>query len=713
MVVDSSRSAAWVSWYSNQFSRPGILSGLSNKPLSFFDGVPKAYVSNEPRLVSAVATHEGTCFIMVPTKDANVKLMHQPFVFSETPEGELSVFGICGPRSSSPFKKINTRLAVLPLSPPTVTTRGGVVHKIPSLDQFLGVEDADDFANLNGGPDETDVSELGRIPCSWWFHSRVFIALDGVAGGRAADLGYQLAQTLVEAASELEGEHSLEESGYHTLIFLWAVEKGFATPSTLGDIPDSDDLDDKCQSIQRKLLRGGPTDGGTGEPSSDGAGGSYRDNSGGAGGTAGGAGGTVVTEERQLNQRLIQNLTSMTEATLESTRREEKRKSMKANLAPDDEEMFTLLCAKDWQDDDPKISDFMEKVLSDKNVQRALGLFRNATIKWKGVISAKGLTKFLASGYSALDVDESPGGLSIFMCHPLKKRNNRTDKEIQSEIKSIFGDGKLSEEMVKHFAKDDFFLPHSLYELENMINLQIDLTELVTIRHGIASEGYRYGLDLLSDNWEAFLKMTDDDPLFPIKFAYLLDKAFQIFVTDLKEYCGRSHPIRDARRQLRDSMRNGIDSALRGFRYGAVPNLFLPAVLSSPSKLNISSNTEDDRKVGATPAERPSSPTSAAQQAWWAENPSPVKEWCLPTGRTYGSYFNASKPKLKANSSGWLKFAHHKTGVKRPLCMRYQCVGKCRVNCSLAHVKPADIEKKQRDDVTVRLQAIYSGEEAS
>ena len=345
-------------------------------------------------------------------------------------------------------------------------------------------------------------------------------------------------------------------------------------------------------------------------------------------------------------------------------------------------------------------------------MQRNLGLFRNATLKWKGVISPKGLTKFMATGYAALDIDESPGGLTIFMCHPLKKRNNRTEKEIQSDIKSLFGDGKLSDEMVKYFAKDDFFLPFTLYELENMIELQIDLVELLTCRHGIASEGYRYGLELLTDNWDAFLKMSGEDPLFPVKFAYLLDKAFQIFVADLKEYCGRPRPISDAKRRLRDSMKIGIDSALGGFRYGAVPNLFLPSVLSSPSKASYESSAEEEKKVEATPGGRPSSPTSVAQ-AWWAENPNPVKEWCLPAGRTYGSFFDSSNPKLKENTSGWPRLTHHKSGVKRPLCLRYQCTGKCRAKCSLAHVRPKDFDKKQHDAITVRLQAIYTGEKSS
>ena len=40
----------------------------------------------------------------------------------------------------------------------------------------------------------------------------------------------------------------------------------------------------------------------------------------------------------------------------------------------------------------------------------------------------------------------------------------RSTKEIQSAIRSMFGEDKLSDEMVKCFAADDFFLPKQIAE---------------------------------------------------------------------------------------------------------------------------------------------------------------------------------------------------------------------------------------------------------
>ena len=693
MAEEGSRttpSVPWVVWYANQTSLPGPFSTLEGKALSYFDDVPNSYLSDTSRFVTEVATREGMNFIIVPASGSNVKILHQCFAFSDAPGGEMSVFGIWGARSASPFKKINVRAAVAPMIVPKAT-RGGKVPHIPSLEHFLTANDAEEFAALEGDETDTSAAILQKDPCSFWIHPFLYRHIKGSAGDRAAELGMKVIHYLRLVEAEDSDQSGSAAEGYFALVFLWAVEKGFTSPVSLGDLPDNSALDEKCHEILRKLLpREDPDDG------------TRASDSRGAGGTGGGTGGTTTED---LNQSLMLNLTALTKQSLEVTERAEKKKSMKSLLSPEAEELFTLLCARNWRDEKPKTSPFIDKLLADKNMTKALGIIRGATADWTGAVSEKGMVKFLSTGYTAPDIDDRPGGFTIFMFRPLSHRRTRSEKESQSDIRSMFGDGKLSDEMVKYFAKDDFFLPSNLYELQDMLKTCIDGLELLTCRRGIASDGYRYGLEILESNWRTLLNWLGHDKLFPVKFAYLLDKTFQNFVSDLGRFSGRTRPIREARRSdLSGSMQRGIDVALGGFKYGALPNLVLPSALTSTETQRKSEGDEDGKPaaIGAT------DPTASGNPAWWVTNPNPVKEWGLPKGRQYPNFFNPRDEKLKDNTSGWPSFPHHKLKSSRSLCVKYQCTGKCRAGCQLAHVKPSQIDRKLHDEITVKFQAIYS-----
>lgn len=373
-------------------------------------------------------------------------------------------------------------------------------------------------------------------------------------------------------------------------------------------------------------------------------------------------------------------------------------------FAPEDEMLFTLLCATGWHDEKPRVPKFMVRLLADKNMTRALNIVESATKKWKGIVSEKGIAKFLASGYIAKDIDDRPGGFTIFMFRPRSYRKARSEKETQSSIRSVFGDGKLSDEMVKYFAKDDFFIPKNLYELEDMVRTCIQALDLFTNPRSIASDGYRYGLKLLTSKSTQMLKLFDLDRLFPTKFAYVLDKAFQNFASHLSEWANYRNPIAEARREgeARNMMKTGIDKALGAYDHGAAPNLVLPAALAGEQQ-----KYADDEDPTPVDDRKPPGNPQSGDPPWWTTNPSPVKEWCLPVGKSYKDFFNPSDAKQKANTAGWPSFPHHSEPKRRALCVRYQSTGKCRPLCRLAHVKPSSIEKPKHDDITSRLTEIY------
>ena len=323
-------------------------------------------------------------------------------------------------------------------------------------------------------------------------------------------------------------------------------------------------------------------------------------------------------------------------------------------------------------------------------------MVRARTGDWPGSVSESELRKFLASGYRAFSIGEKPGGFTIFMCRPLKHKKSRSEAEEKEEIRAMFGDGKVSDTMLKELTKNDFFIPNDIDDLEQMTATACDLLDLFTGRDSIASDGYRHGMNIIERNKADLYDWQKSDHLLPAKFAYLLDRAFQLFVRGLERYADAPRPILSAARTLRGSMHTNIEQAVGGFRMGSYPTLSLPTCMMAerPKKPPASSPPPKPGKVD----DESSSP------GWWSVNPSSVQEWALPEGKRYGDFFRIGTDNLK----DWPQFTHHRTGRSRPMCVKYQVLGKCRASCINAHVKPTTINRKNHDAVTARLQKIYS-----
>ena len=96
-------------------------------------------------------------------------------------------------------------------------------------------------------------------------------------------------------------------------------------------------------------------------------------------------------------------------------------------------------------------------------------------------------------------------------------------------------------------------------------------------------------------------------------------------------------------------------------------------------------------------------------EAWWTKNPSTESAWKVPDGKSYGDYFNPSKPETKENSVGWPKVPHHKDPSKeRYLCLKYQVKGACNAGCRLSHVIPSKLGGDVKAEVDARIKSIYS-----
>ena len=355
------------------------------------------------------------------------------------------------------------------------------------------------------------------------------------------------------------------------------------------------------------------------------------------------------------------------------------------------------------------MSSVMKDLVSDRDSQRALGVMKTQTKRWSGQISEKGLLGFFARGFAADDIQECPGGFTIFMFKPVTAVDRSTDKKgRQQQIKSMFGSTELGDEAVKYYTENDFFIAGSLEGLEEQIYTCIKCLERFTERNGIATEGFEHGLRMLQWKKRVFYHLLSMDCLFPVKFAYLLDRVFQNFVDELGSFYEDENPIARAKGKLKNYQVSAINNAMMGFETRCAPRLFLPGSLQGeaagggPKKNDGKEKSKSEKKQKQEKEEESAEP-------WWSKNPSVVDGWKLPEGKAYGDFFNPTKPAIKANSVGWPKFPHHTDPSKeRFLCIKYQVKGSCSAKCRLSHVIPTKMEGATKTAVDTRLRGIFA-----
>jgi hypothetical protein len=325
-------------------------------------------------------------------------------------------------------------------------------------------------------------------------------------------------------------------------------------------------------------------------------------------------------------------------------------------MSDEQADLFRLLSAKGWSDDNPRINSFTRKLVADKELNKAIDVIASELRKWPGQVSTKQLAMFLAKGYAAPDIHFCPGGFTTFMFRPKSAAFHRNPEEERNAIRAMFGDTKLDDEAVKYFAKQDFFLADTLADLEEQLKTTLDFLILLTREGSIALEGYEYGLKFINDNRQVFQVAIATRNSFCVKFAFVLDGVFQGFLNKLGHFHGRTNAISQAGKTLRGFQKEAIIRTMGGFAWGAIPDLCMPAGLNKKPEAR-----DDCRENPATP--KPAAKSGAAvKQEWWATNPSPEVLWQIPGGKTYNDIFNGRDPALKKNLAGWPGIKHHSQG---------------------------------------------------
>jgi hypothetical protein len=66
-------------------------------------------------------------------------------------------------------------------------------------------------------------------------------------------------------------------------------------------------------------------------------------------------------------------------------------------------------------------------------------------------------------------------------------------------------------------------------------------------------------------------------------------------------------------------------------------------------------------------------------------------------------------PQGKENIKRFSNMKHHNLAIraKKPMCIKYQCKGKCRTRCVQAHVRPLEITPKTMGKIKEAFQKAY------
>jgi hypothetical protein len=401
--------------------------------------------------------------------------------------------------------------------------------------------------------------------------------------------------------------------------------------------------------------------------------------------------------------------------TRSSAKREKKRSSLFSTWTDESIKLFKLLSARSWNERKlPRLNRFAKKLVADKKLTASTRLITKASRKWEGDILDSGLTSFLSGGFLAESIVDEPGGLSLFMCCPLKFKTGRTKESRAQHIQEVFGKGGLSAASLQEFSATKLFVPANESEAEAQLKVLIRFLDLLTGEASIASAGYRFGLKVLKDEGRKFHNALAQDGTFLIRYLYLLDCTFQQFCEKVLEYGTGSDPIGHAAKKghLKRFQVHMIQSEMKSFlRIGAVPTLSLPGILRSSRREGLLDF--DAAKPDKDPKFRPTDRDSwnnkrpgDDEPGWYITNDQPVQDWALPSGKAFKDFFGRNNPK---NQKGFPKFKHHKDGKLKFLCLHYQVLGTCSRggDCNMSHIRPSDLDAEKRNIIGKRFTEVY------
>ena len=227
--------------------------------------------------------------------------------------------------------------------------------------------------------------------------------------------------------------------------------------------------------------------------------------------------------------------------------KKEERKKAISKWLPSGVFLFKILSAEDgWNTKGvPELTDFALKLI-DQKIFGATQLIRaqKKSCKWPGGLLKPGVGEFLKRGFVSEDVQVGPSGFSVLFFHPSSYADTDSEAFGIQQLNKSFGDGKLPEEMMKTFSKLQIWIPQSVHDAEEQIEMAIQFLQSICGESTIATGGYLASLNQLTEHRRLF---RERGTLFLLNYMYMLDRVFQAFCQELLKYESEEDPIQVAK----------------------------------------------------------------------------------------------------------------------------------------------------------------------
>jgi hypothetical protein len=419
------------------------------------------------------------------------------------------------------------------------------------------------------------------------------------------------------------------------------------------------------------------------------------------------------------------------QAQKSATEKESDKKRAAAKWLPDSLFVLKVLSAENgWATPGVPELNRLASTLFEMKLLQAI-LFVRAKSRddgWAGCILKSGLSEFLKRGPIAEDINEAPSGFSVLFFHHSAYAEGDDESHSMQALRESYGDGEMPDDLVKAFSRLHIFVPTCTFRAGEQIKAAIQFLETVCGEKTLATSGYRQGLRLLEEHRRVFDREAGKDKMFLLNYLYLLDRIFQRFCKEIREFKEEQDPVLSLRDILKGDrwMIEMVNQAMEpliifGKELGFRPPLQLQEQSSLSGLVDMSQmgkgpnkrqaeKLEGGGKAGGRPAKKRFGAVEADQD-WWTElkNADYVSEWAIPREKKFGDFFG---PHKKGNVVGLPYVQHHKTKRPAPICLKYQLrnSGKCKRggDCALAHIQPKDLSSEEYQHITDHLEKVFS-----
>ena len=421
------------------------------------------------------------------------------------------------------------------------------------------------------------------------------------------------------------------------------------------------------------------------------------------------------------------SLSEFAEASKASLNKTEEKKKAISKWLPSGVFLFKVLSSEDsWETKGlPELTDFATKLV-DQKIFGATQLIRaqKKALKWSGGLLKPGVGEFLKRGFVSEDVQVGPSGFSVLFFHPSCHADTDSEEFSIQQLNESFGDGKLPEEMMKTFSKLQIWVPQTVQDAEEQIDTAIQFLRSICGDGTISTGGYEKGLRQLAENRRLFRARGT---MFLLNYMYMLDRVFQAFCQEMLKYEHEEDPVQVARATgAKGWMERLVEGPFNAWLVAGTVPLYSPPSAWDDRKfgeglVDLHSGKGKGASSGGGSSGPPSSPAAkkrkvekgseeGKEKAWHRalDQDEYVKDWFIPEGEEFFSYFSPSKPE---NFYGFPRVAHHKTGRPAHICVRY-IVGNgpgCSrgLSCIRSHIRMNDLSSEEKERITKQFKKVY------